>query len=80
MIKKFINDIKTIDLKVVSVMNIGFIVSLLILLLACYVAVLYNTYPFSHVAYLVFLNLFKLSVTCVSSFFTCGVAINYLMK
>ena len=76
MIKEFINDFKKTDLKIISVMNKGFIVSLLILLLACYVLALYSTYPFSHVALFSSINLFKLSLTCLVSFLTCGMVID----
>ena len=78
MIKEFINDIKNVDKKIVLVMNKGFIISFLILLFASYILVLYTTYPFSHVAYLCGLYLFKLSFTCFSAFFVCGMVINKL--
>lgn len=80
MIKEFINDIKNIDLKIINVMKLGFKISLLILLLSCYVLALYSTYPFSHVAFFSGLNLFKLSLTCFSAFFTGGMAINKIRQ
>jgi len=80
MIKEFINDIKNIDLKIISVMNVGFKVALLILLFASYILTLYSTYPISHIAYLSGLNLFRLSLTCVSAFFICGITVNKLKK
>ena len=80
MIKEFINEIKNIDLKIIKVMNYGFKTSLLILLLACYVLALYSTYPFSHVAYFCGLNIFKLSLTCLSAFFTCGMAVSKIRQ
>lgn len=80
MIKDFINEYKKIDLKVFNVMNIGFKVSLLILLLACYVLALYSTYPVSHIAYFCSLNLFKLSLTCFSAFFTCGMVVDKIKQ
>lgn len=54
----------------------GFKFSLIIALVSVYILALYNTYPFSHVAYLSGLLLFKLSLTCVVAFFICGFAIN----
>ena len=80
MIKNFINEIKNIDSKIITVMIYGFKVSLLILLIACYILALYSTYPISHVAYLSGLNIFKLSLTCFSSFFTCGFGINKIKQ
>ena len=80
MIKEFFNEYKKIDLKIFNIMIKGFIISLLILLLACYVLALYSTYPFSHVALFTCLNLFKLSLTCFSAFFTCGIAINKIRQ
>ncbi len=80
MIKEFINDYKKIDLKIISVMNLGFKISILILLLACYVLALYNTYPVSHIAFLSGLNLFKLSLTFLSAFFTCGMAVDKIRQ
>lgn len=78
MIREFIKDVKNIDLKIIAVMNLGFKVALLILLLASYILTLYSTYPISHIAYLSGLNLFKLSLTCASAFFICGITINRL--
>lgn len=80
MIKEFINDYKKIDLKIITIMNYGFKIALLILLLACYVITLYNTYPISHVAFSSSLNLFKLSLTCLSAFFTSGMAIDKIQQ
>lgn len=80
MIKEFINDIKNIDSKIMSVMVHGFKVSLIISLMACYVLALYSTYPISHVAYLSGLNLFRLGLTCLVAFFTCGMGVNKIMQ
>lgn len=76
MIKTFLEDIKNIDKKIIKIMFYGFKFSLLISLLAIYILALYNTYPFSHVAYLSGLLVFKLSLTCLVAFFICGFAIN----
>ena len=76
MIKNFVVEFKNIDLKIMIIMNKGFKVSLVILLLACYVLTLHSTYPISHIAYFCGLNLFKLGLTCVSAFFVCGIAVN----
>lgn len=76
MIKIVLENIKSIDKKIVKIMCMGFKISLLISLLSCYILSLYNTYPISHVAYLCGLNLFKLGLTCLVSFFTCGFAID----
>lgn len=76
MIKTLLEDIKNIDKKIIKIMLYGFKFSLLISLLAIYILSLYNTYPFSHVAYLSGLLVFKLSLTCLVSFFICGFAIN----
>lgn len=78
MIKSLINDIKNIDLNIAAFMIKGFIFSLLICLFSCYLLALYITYPVSHVIFLCSLNLFKLGLTCLSSFFICGVGINRL--
>ena len=80
MIKNFIKDITNIDSKIVYVMSYGFKISLLILLFACYILALYSTYPFSHVAYLSGLNLFRLSLTCFSAIITRGMAINKISQ
>ena len=80
MIKDFLKYIKSIDLKIIGIMNLGFKISLLILLLALYVLTLYSTYPFSHVAYICSLNLFRLALTCFCAFFTCGIAVNKIKQ
>ena len=76
MIKTIFNDLKTIDKKIISVMLNGFKFSLIISLLSVYILALYSTYPFSHVAYLSGLLLFKLSLTCTVAFFVCGFAVD----
>lgn len=78
MIKTFIKDVKSIDKKIINVMFIGFRISLIISLFSVYILALYNTYPFSHITYLSGLLLFRLSITCLVSFFTCGFAIDKL--
>ena len=80
MIKDFVTSFKNIDLKIMMVMNNGFKVSFVILLIACYVLALYSTYPISHIAYFCGLNLFKLGLTCISAFFVCGIAINNIKQ
>ena len=80
MIKTFFNDVKNIDKKIISIMLNGFKFSLVIALLSVYVLVLYNTYPFSHVAYFSGLNLFKLSLTCAVAFFICGFAVDRIKQ
>ena len=80
MIKDFINDIKNVDFEIKNLMMYGFKISLLILLLACYVLVLYSTYPISHIAYICGLNIFKLALTCFSAFFVCGMGINTIKQ
>ena len=80
MIKEFINDFKNIDSKIMKVMNNGFKVSLFISLFSGYVLALYSTYPFSHVAYFCGLSLFRLGLTCLAAFFTCGMSINKIIN
>ena len=79
MIKIFLNDIKNIDKKIISFILLGFRFSLLVSLFSTYILALYNSYPFSHIAYLCGLLTFKLSLTCFVSFFTCGFAVNKIM-
>lgn len=76
MIKTFLKDIKNLDKKIVTTMFSGFKVSLLISLISLYIVVLYSTYPFSHVALLSGLLMFKLSLTCFVAFFICGFAVD----
>ena len=76
MIKNFILDFKKIDSKILNVMNYGFIVSLLISLISCFILSLYSTYPISHIAYLCGLSLFRLSITSFSVFLVCGIAVD----
>ena len=80
MIKEFINDFKNIDSKIMNVINIGFKVSLIISLFSGYILTLYSTYPISHIAYLCGLNLFRLSLTCLVAFITCGMSTNKIIK
>ena len=80
MIKEFINDFKNIDSKIMNVINIGFKVSLIISLFSGYILTLYSTYPISHIAYLCGLNLFRLSLTCIATFITCGMSTNKIIK
>ena len=80
MIKEFINDFKNIDSKVMNVMNNGFKISLIISLFSGYILTLYSTYPISHIAYLCGLSLFKLSLTCIATFITCGMSTNKIIK
>lgn len=76
MIKIVLENIKSIDKKIVKIMCIGFKASLLISLLSCYILLLYTTYPFSHVHYLCGLSLFQLGLTCLVSFFICGFTVD----
>ena len=80
MIKKFVLDLKNIDFKIFDVMNKGFKISLVILLIASYVLALYIAYPFSHIAYFCGLSLFRLSITSFSVFLVCGIAVNKMNK
>lgn len=54
----------------------GFKFSLLIALFSAYILSLYSTYPFSHIAYLSGLNIFRSSLSCAVAIFICGFAID----
>ena len=80
MIKDLCNEIKSIDKKVLSAMFLGFKISLIFALIASYILALYNTYPFSHIAFESGILMLKFSFTVIASCLTSAFAINQISK
>lgn len=80
MIKKIYYDIKSIDRQIINILIIGLKISLVIALLSAYILTLYNTNPFSHIAFDAGLLIMKFSFSVISACITCSLAINQLKK
>lgn len=80
MIKKLYYDIKSIDKQIINALMIGLKISLVIALLSAYILTLYNSNPFSHIAFESGLLIMKFSFSIISACITCSLAINQLRK
>ena len=71
-------DIKSIDKKVISLMIKGVKFSIIILIIALYILLLYKFNPISHVLFESGILLFKASLMYAVSFLICGFAIDQI--
>lgn len=80
MIKKIINNIKSIDKTVLKIMFSGFKFSFIICIISCAISLYYILNPISHILYNSGIILFKTGLTFASAFFICGFAIDKIKK
>lgn len=76
MLNKFILEIKNMDKSIVKTMKTFFNFSFILCLFSVFILSLYNTYPFSHIAYYSGLILFRTSLFFAVSSFMCAFVIN----
>ena len=80
MIKELINNIKSIDKKILGIMISGLKFSFIICVISCAIALYYISNPISHIVYNSGIILFKTGLTFASAFFVCGFAIDKIKK
>lgn len=80
MIQKLIDNIKSIDKKVLKIMIKGLNFSFVICIISCAISLYYISNPVSHILYDSGIILFKTSLTFASSFFVCAFAIDKIKK
>lgn len=76
MLNTFILEIKNMDKSIVKTMKTFFSFSFILCLFSVFILSLYNTYPFSHIAYYSGLILFRTSLFFAVSSFMCAFVIN----
>ena len=80
MIKKLIDNIKSIDKKVLKIMISGLKFSFIICALSCAISIYYISNPISHILYNSGIILFKTGLTFAAAFFVCAFAIDRIKK
>ncbi|MDO5555447.1 MAG: hypothetical protein Q4G09_01970 [Clostridia bacterium] len=80
MIKKIIENIKSIEKNILKIMFLGFKFSFFVYILSAVVLLFYIINPVSHIIYESGLILFKTSLTFAVSFFICAFAIDKIKK
>ena len=78
--KKFIEDIKSIDNSIVKIMHYGFRFSFILCLIATYVLFLYILKPFSHILFDIGYLSFKCSLMFFVSFFVGALTTDKIKK
>ena len=80
MTKKLINNIKSIDKKILKIMIFGLKFSFIICAISCVISIYYISNPISHILYNSGIILFKTGLTFASTFFICAFAIDKIKK
>lgn len=80
MIKILLDNINSIDKKIIKIMLWGLDFSFIICLISCFVSLFYILNPVSHILYYSGIILFKTGLTFAAVFFICAFAIDKIKK